>query len=303
MRIMLDDEKVWREGYKRLPKECLKIPSLHMMGHAKNGKAWEPLATHYHKTLEIVVMLNGSQEYFVNGTPYALYGGNLFITYPNEEHGNGDRPQNACEFIWFQLDLTPRDDFLGLSGPLAKQMYQWVSQCRQRVMEVEPSDLKLIQRAWRGLSQEQENARLLGYSALLHFIALYFHIDPERDDAAGRSLSPDILRSLQFMQEHLTESVSIDEIAEECALSPSRFKAKFKEQMGVTPLYYMNSLKIDKAKELLQGSDQSVIQIAFALDFASSNYFSAVFKKFTGYTPAEYRRLKCHILKQDEDRP
>ena len=116
MRIMLDDEKVWREGYKRLPKECLKIPSLHMMGHAKNGKAWEPLATHYHKTLEIVVMLNGSQEYFVNGTPYALYGGNLFITYPNEEHGNGDRPQNACEFIWFQLDLTPRDDFLGLSA-------------------------------------------------------------------------------------------------------------------------------------------------------------------------------------------
>lgn len=295
MRILLDDDKVWREGYKRLPRECLQIPSLYMMGYAKNGKAWEPLYTHYHETLEVVVMLNGSQQYFVNGSAYTLYGGNLFVTYPHEEHGNGDLPQNACEFIWFQLDLTPRDDFLGLSGQLAQQMYQWISQCKKRVMDVDPLDLKLLQKAWEGLSAEKESARLLGYSALLNFISSYFYINPDKDDAANRSVTPDIQKSLQFIQDHLTTSVSIDEIAEECALSPSRFKAKFKEQMGVTPLYYMNSLKIDKAKEMLKNSDQSVIQIAFALDFASSNYFSAVFKKFTGYTPVEYRRLKCRI--------
>lgn len=295
MNIMLDDKKVWRDGYKRLPQDCLKVPSLYMMGYAKNGKAWEPLATHYHETLEIVVMLNGSQRYYVGQNEYMLHGGNLFITYPYEEHGNGDQPQNACEFIWFQLDLTEREDFLGLSGPLSQQMFRWITQCRKRVMNVDPLDMKLLVKAWEGLSAGEENARLLGYSALLHFVSSYFYLSSDKKDTEHRMVTPDIQKSLQFIQEHLTQSVSIDEIAEESGLSPSRFKAKFREQVGVTPLYYMNSLKIDLAKEMLKNSGQSVIQIAFALDFASSNYFSAVFKKFTGYTPGEFRRLECHI--------
>ena len=103
MRILLDDEKVWREGYKRLPRECLKIPSLHMMGHAKNGKAWEPLATYYHKTLEIVVMLNGSQEYFVSGTPYSLYGGICLLLTPTRSTATAigrKMPANSSGSSW-----------------------------------------------------------------------------------------------------------------------------------------------------------------------------------------------------------
>ena len=57
MQILLDDDKVWTEGYKRLPSGLLRIPSLYMIGHAKHTKAWDPLITHYHKTLEIVVLV------------------------------------------------------------------------------------------------------------------------------------------------------------------------------------------------------------------------------------------------------
>lgn len=126
-------------------------------------------------------------------------------------------------------------------------------------------------------------------------VTAYFYLDTDNGGIGNRLVTADILQSLQFIDEHLTTDISIDDIAFECALSTSRFKAKFKEQMGVTPLYYINSLKINRAKEMLKNSDLSVIDIAFALGFASSNYFSAVFKKFTGYSPVAYRKMKSNM--------
>ena len=170
-----------------------------------------------------------------------------------------------------------------------------IKQCRKRVMEVDPQDLKLLQKAWKGLSAGSESDRLRGDSALLDFITAYFYLDTDNGGIGNRLVTADILQSLQFIDEHLTTDISIDDIAFECALSTSRFKVKFKEQMGVTPLYYINSLKINRAKEMLKNSDLSVIDIAFALGFASSNYFSAVFKKFTGYSPVAYRKMKSNM--------
>lgn len=294
MKIMQDDDRVWQKGYKRLPAGELKVPSLYMMGYAKNNSAWDPLLTHYHENLEVVVMLNGNQQYFVNGSGYTLYGGNMFITYPFEEHGNGNLPQNACEFIWFQLDMKEREDFLGLSGELAREMYRWITECKKRVMDIDPQGLKLLLKAWEGLSSSTESGRLHGYSALLNFITEYFSLDPDKNEIGNRLVTSDILQSLQFIQENLETNINIDEVAAECALSPSRFKAKFREQMGITPLYYINSLKIDRAKEMLKNDKVSIIDIAFKLDFASSNYFSTVFKKFTGYSPVEFRKRESH---------
>ena len=149
-----------------------------------------------------------------------------------------------------------------------------IKQCRKRVMEVDPQDLKLLQKAWKGLSAGSESERLRGDSALLDFITAYFYLDTDNGGIGNRLVTADILQSLQFIDEHLTTDISIDDIAFECALSTSRFKAKFKEQMGITPLYYINSLKINRAKEMLKNSDLSVIDIAFALGFVQPQLLS-----------------------------
>ena len=294
MTILWDDVKVWTQGYKRLPKELLRIPSLYMMGHAKHTMAWDPLVTHYHKTLEIVVLINGHQQYFLNDSLYALHGGNLFIAYPNEVHGNGDLPQNACEFIWFQLDMSQSENFLGLSGDLAADLYRRISECKVRVMNVNAQVMRLLAQAWECLSCEAESKRLLGYASLLRFLVESFCL--ETKSTGNRVITPDIQQALGFIQEHLTMNISILDIAEACQLSESRFKAKFKEQMGITPLHYVNSLKIDLAKKLLKTGDMSITDIAFTLDFGSSNYFTSVFKQYTGYAPLEFRKAEFNTV-------
>lgn len=72
----------------------------------------------------------------------------------------------------------------------------------------------------------------------------------------------------------------------------SRFKAKFKGQMGVTPHAYMNALKIDSAKIYLKAEKLSVTEIAYMLNFSSSHHFASVFKKYAGCTPTEFRKQR-----------
>lgn len=72
----------------------------------------------------------------------------------------------------------------------------------------------------------------------------------------------------------------------------SRFKAKFKGQMGVTPHAYMNALKIDSAKIYLKAEKLSVTEIAYMLNFSSSHHFASVFKKYVGCTPTEFRKQR-----------
>jgi hypothetical protein len=163
MQIMLDDDFVWTPEYKRLPKEYLNIPALHMMGSANFNKTWTPLPTHYHNTMEIVVVLNGSQQYTVNDKLYTLYGRDLFITYPGEIHGNGIMPQNICEFIWFQIYLTPCENFLGLTTEVGNYLYQSILQyinSKNRILIVDTKDLKLLQDAWSCISSEKKSNKL-----------------------------------------------------------------------------------------------------------------------------------------------
>ena len=74
-----------------------------------------------------------------------------------------------------------------------------IKQCRKRVMEVDPQDLKLLQKAWKGLSAGSESDRLRGDSALLDFITAYFYLDTDNGGIGNRLVTADILQSLQSL--------------------------------------------------------------------------------------------------------
>ena len=102
--------------------------------------------------------------------------------------------------------------------------------------------------------------------------------------------SADIQEAINYIHIHLMEDLSIDMLAENCGLSSSRFKTKFKEELGITPHSYIISLKIDTAKILLKDPKNTVTDVAYQLNFSSSNHFSSVFRKYTGCTPTYFRR-------------
>lgn len=77
-------------------------------------------------------------------------------------------------------------------------------------------------------------------------------------------------------------------MADFCGLSPSYFSHTFKKRMGISPIQFLNDLRIQKAKELLSGGCMSVSTIASLVGFEDALYFSRAFKRATGTSPTQF---------------
>jgi AraC family transcriptional regulator len=97
-------------------------------------------------------------------------------------------------------------------------------------------------------------------------------------------------RVLDFIDTHAASDVSLDAIATEACLSRYHFVRAFKRSTGVTPLVYVNSVRIDRAKRLLRSTKRTVDDISAVLNFSSTSNFTRNFKRTVGLTPSLYRR-------------
>ena len=98
---------------------------------------------------------------------------------------------------------------------------------------------------------------------------------------------------INYINRHYTRRFSIPELAKKCTLSESAYRKQFKELTGLSPVQYINQLKIEKACQMLLGGDMRVQDISDFLGFYSLPYFYKVFKDCTGLTPKQY--LQCKI--------
>jgi AraC family transcriptional regulator len=98
-----------------------------------------------------------------------------------------------------------------------------------------------------------------------------------------------IARICERIEESLGNGVSLDELAREAGSSRFRFARAFREATGLPPHRYLTLRRIERAKELLLGTDQSLIEIALATGFGSQSHFTASFREAVGVTPKRYR--------------
>ncbi|MEA5461957.1 helix-turn-helix domain-containing protein [Arcicella sp. LKC2W] len=94
---------------------------------------------------------------------------------------------------------------------------------------------------------------------------------------------------VKYIQENLTESLTVDILADKACMSKSNFFKCFKNTFGITPLEYILSEKIKLAKKMLAQSNLSLDKIAFETGFSNAAYLIRQFKKHEQKTPGEYR--------------
>lgn len=95
-------------------------------------------------------------------------------------------------------------------------------------------------------------------------------------------------RIIAYMNEHIAEKITLDDLAKSNYISVSTLKRAFAQQTGCSIIAYLTDLRIEKAKELLQIQNYSISTVAEKTGFASVHYFSSVFKRHTGLTPRQY---------------
>lgn len=103
------------------------------------------------------------------------------------------------------------------------------------------------------------------------------------------SVSRPIRECCDYIQFHITEPIHISELAKQVGYSESYLSRKFRREMNMTLIKYIQNEKMEKAKELLYTSNTTVQDISAMLGFTSQSYFGEQFHKYTGVTPGQYR--------------
>ena len=99
-----------------------------------------------------------------------------------------------------------------------------------------------------------------------------------------------VLEACQILNTSLAAEITIDALAEQVFLSPSRLAHLFREQVGVSIVRWREDQRIMRAKLLLQTTPMPVAVIGQQVGYDDQLYFSRVFKKRVGMSPSDYRK-------------
>ena len=100
---------------------------------------------------------------------------------------------------------------------------------------------------------------------------------------------------VRYIREHLHETLTIEELAQECHLNPDYFSRLFYEEIGMRPINYINKQRIERAKLLLISTSDSLTEIADKIGMNNLSYFSRLFKQHVGQTPSEFRKQEWQL--------
>ena len=108
------------------------------------------------------------------------------------------------------------------------------------------------------------------------------------DENSGKAL---IQKSIEYMQEHFRESLTLTDISRTVGLSVSYFSYLFKQETGKNYIEYLNEIRLLATMKDLMNTDEKVVVVAQKNGFQNLEYFSRYFKKQTGESPARWRKL------------
>lgn len=105
-----------------------------------------------------------------------------------------------------------------------------------------------------------------------------------------RNYSQLVEDSIEILENHYNQSLSLEDICNQIAVSKNYFCYLFKREVGISLWQYLTDLRLKKAKELLRNTDLKSYEISFQVGYDNPSYFSMLFKKYELMTPNEYRK-------------
>ena len=288
------DEYSWTKEKQLITQDRHRVPGLRNISHFNYSSSTPPLPVHFHSSiLEIHCLVKGTRFSQIRVEDeilsYHIKGNQCMITYPLEIHGSGNEHQQPCEFYAFQIDLSNPYDLLGLNRSTSTELYRQLMNLPSRQMELGANHLKEIMQIFNLFAEQTPLSTMRAAQYLAGFLLGMSELTPIFGNETTQQIEAPIRRALDYLNNHITENIRLDSLAEAAGYSLSYFKAKFKETIGITPAEYVTMQKIELAKRQLVETSDSITELAYSLGYSSSNYFCSVFKKLMGCSPQNYR--------------
>ena len=121
-----------------------------------------------------------------------------------------------------------------------------------------------------------------------YFEELFIRI-VKKNIASTMESNPHIAKGIKYIHENYHQAINLHTLCDHLNLNTCYFCVLFKNQMDMTFSQYLNKVRINESKKLLETTNDSIIDVSLSVGFNNHNHFSATFKKLTGVTPTVYR--------------
>lgn len=102
-------------------------------------------------------------------------------------------------------------------------------------------------------------------------------------------MHPAIRQASDYISVHYCKLITLNTLSDLCYLNPEYFSKLFKKETGISVTQYIQSIRIERAKELLRHTDEKIIDVSLAVGFNNPSYFCRLFKRLTGISASLYR--------------
>ncbi|MCG2614791.1 AraC family transcriptional regulator [Terrimonas sp. NA20] len=216
----------------------------------------------------------------------------FFILPQNTEHAYGSSQEHPWSIYWIHFG---GDSLKELNGIQAVQKHFKPFYIRNN-----GDLLPLFSRIYKTLELGYSIDNLLfANMCLSHFLTLFIYNTRHYEPAPSDKIDC-VDSAILFMQEHINDNISLNELSSQYNYSVSRFSNLFKQKTGYAPIDYFVQMKMQKACQQLDFTTRSVKDIAFSMGFDDPYYFSKRFRTIIGMSPKKYRSVNNDQHQQEE---
>lgn len=232
------------------------------------------------RDFQLLYVSGGSAVFYRQGKPITLAAGSMTAYFPGEPQEYIFSASRQTEVCWVHFSGTEAASLLRSSGFGASGTVS---------CSLQPEYRELFQQ----MIQELQFCRT-GFEDLLPLLLRQLLVLIRRgsmEAASGSTKIPQkILEAVRYFNEHFAEPISVSGYAENQHISVCWFIRSFRLSMGVSPMQYITSVRLNRARTLLESTGYTVQEIAAMVGYDNPLYFSRLFRKHMGEPPSHYRR-------------
>ncbi|MCM1173660.1 MAG: helix-turn-helix domain-containing protein [Blautia sp.] len=246
------------------------------------------VAKHWHKSLELLLVLDGSIEITVNEETYALTKEDIILINSNNIH---EIHSESAIMIALQIDLSRINQFDSNLEELVFECNSATQKDSEKFDGIRFTIATMIrENTHNAKGAEYKNYALCYY--LISELLTHFQVPATETVKNQRKYMVRLTRIINYIQEHYMENFSLADLAEAEGLSVPYLSNFFDKYMGINFSSYYTNIKLDHAVSDLMASNDSIESIAIRNGFTESHSFVRSFKKRYGTLPSAYRKEK-----------
>ena len=267
-----------------MQKEVRKIhydPDLAIEAYRFEG-VLQPFPNHFHDHYTIGFIKEGHRTMICHSREYHVSSGDVILLQPQQNHTC--LPYRDFPLHFYGLNVPP-EVMAALTKEVTGSAFQpSFTVPALRDPEIAETILRLNEMIFEDTGGFQKEELLLGLTALLMACC--------RDESEAPDGHPfdDVAEACRYMEAHFDEHISLDDLCRVSAMSKSTLLRAFTRAKGITPYRYLETLRINRAKELL-AAGAAPAEAAAATGFTDQSHFNRYFTRFIGLSPGMYRDI------------